>query len=115
MHVRHISHCIFHDGERALHSPPAQAAYESVSTRCGKLPPYSPDFNPIENVWAMLNVRMESTRPGGWEREKPFRARVRNAVAWVNAGRGAALKRMISSMPRRIKACVEAKGALTPY
>ena len=54
-------------------------------------------------------------RTPGWEREKPFRARVRNAAAWVNAGRGAALKRMISSMPRRIKACVEAKGALTPY
>jgi len=106
---------VFHDGEKALHSPAAKAAYESVSLRCAKIPPYSPDMNPIENVWAMLNVRLEGTKPGGWEREKAFRARVRNAVAWINARRDGALTRMISSMPRRVKACVEAKGALTPY
>ena len=50
-----------------------------------------------------------------WEREKEFRARVRNAVAWVNANHSAAMKRMLSSMPRRMAAVVEAKGAMTPY
>ena len=97
---------------RSLHP---DMGYESVSLCCAKLPPYSPDMNPIENVWAMLNVRLEGTKPGGWETEKAFRARVRNAVAWVNARRDGALTRMISSMPRRVKACVQAKGALTPY
>jgi len=41
--------------------------------------------------------------------------RVRNAVLWLNSSRGAVLKRLISSMPRRVEACVEVKGALTPY
>ena len=44
-----------------------------------------------------------------------FRARVRNAVAWVNANHNASMKRMVSSMPRRMAAVVEAKGAMTPY
>ena len=101
--------------ERALHSPPAKAAYATVGVHCGKLPPSSPDLNPIENVWAMLNVRLASTKPNAWESEKAFRVRVRNAVLWLNSSRGAVLKRLISSMPRRVEACVEVKGAMTPY
>ena len=106
---------VFHDGERALHSPPAKSAYATVGVHCGKLPPSSPDLNPIENVWAMLNVRLASTKPTAWESEKAFRVRVRNAVLWLNSSRGAVLKRLISSMPRRVEACVEVKGAMTPY
>ena len=37
------------------------------------------------------------------------------AVLWLNSSRGAVLKRLISSMPRRVQACVEVKGAMTPY
>ena len=106
---------VFHDGERALHSPPAMSAYATVGVQCGKLPPSSPDLNPIENVWAMLNSRLASTKPAAWESEKAFRVRVRNAVLWLNSSRGAVLKRLISSMPRRVEACVEVKGAMTPY
>ena len=109
------SQAVFHDGEKALHSPPARAAYKAAGTKCEKLPPYSPDLNPIENVWSLLDARLSATRPGGWEREKEFRARVRNAVSWVNANRSAALAKMVSSMPRRMRAVVEAKGAMTPY
>ena len=60
---------VFHDGEQALHSPPAKEAYAGAGVSCLKLPPYSPDMNPIENAWAVLNARMEATKPKGWERE----------------------------------------------
>ena len=100
---------VFHDGERALHSPPAKAAYATVGVHCGKLPPSSPD------LCAMLYVRLASTKPAAWESEKAFRVRVRNAVLWLNSSRGAVLKRLISSMPRRVEACVEVKEAMTPY
>ena len=44
---------VFHDGETALHSPPAQAAYSAVGAPCNKLPPYPPDLNAIKNAWAL--------------------------------------------------------------
>ena len=106
---------VFHDGERALHSPPAMAAYAAVGVQCGKLPPSSPDLNPIENVWSLLDLRLARTKPPRWESEKAFRVRVRNAVLWLNSSRGDVLKRLISSMPRRLQACVALKGARTPY
>ena len=89
--------------------------YAGAGVACLKLPPYSPDMNPIENAWSVLNARMEATKPKGWEREKAFRRRVRNAVAWMNRTRGSAFKKMVSSMPKRVQVCLEAKGALTPY
>ena len=106
---------VFHDGERALHSPPARSAYAAVGVQCGKLPPTSPDFNPIENVWAMLNSRLATTKRSAWESEKAFRVRVRNAVLWLNSSRGDVLKGLLTSMPRRAAACVKLKGAMTPY
>ena len=81
-----------------------------MGVQCGKLPPSSPDLNPIENVWAMLNLRLARTKPTRWESEKAFRVRVRNAVLWLNSSRGAVLKRLLASMPRRVQACVEVNG-----
>ena len=114
---RWASECmaVFHGGETALHSPPAKAAYAAVGVKCATTPPNSPDLNPIENAWAILDARLSATAPKGWEREKAFRRRVRNAVSWINASRRGALERMVSSMPRRLQACLEAKGAMTPY
>ena len=92
-----------------------KAAYQKVGVECATFPPYSPDLNPIENVWGMLNTRLEATKPTGWEREKAFKRRVRNAVAWLNSTRSGALKRTVSSMPRRIELLLQGKGAITPY
>ena len=86
-----------------------------MGVQCGKLPPSSPDLNPIENVWAMLNLRLARTKPTRWESEKAFRVRVRNAVLWLNSSRGAVLKGLLTSMPRRAATCVKLKGAMTPY
>ena len=53
------------------------------------------------------------TKCGG--RRGALCAKQRNAVSWVNANHSAALAKMVSSMPRRMRAVVEAKGAMTPY
>ena len=63
----------------------------------------------------MLNSRLATTKRSGWESEKAFRVRVRNAVLWLNNSRGAVLKGLLTSMPRRAAACVKLKGAMTPY
>ena len=101
---------VFHDGEKALHGPEPKVAYHKVGVECATFPPYSPDLNPIDNVWGMLNNRLEATKPTGWEREKAFKRRVRNAVAWLNSTRSGALKRTVSSMPRRLELLLQGKG-----
>ena len=98
---------VFHDGEKVAH--------HKVGVECATFPPYSPDLNPIENAWGMLKQRLEATKPTGWEREKAFKRRVRNAVAWLNSTRSGALKRTVSSMPRRLELLLQGKGAITPY
>ena len=110
----HDCAAVFHDGERALHGPEPMSAYQTVGVKCLTFPPYSPDLNPIENLWSLLDRRLEVTKPRGWEREKAFRRRVRNVVTWLNSRRRM-LKRMVSSMPRRVECLRTAKGAMTPY
>ena len=52
-----------------------------------KLPPNSPDFNPVENSWARLDKRLLATDPRTLETEKALKKRVKNAVAWVNGSK----------------------------
>ena len=38
-------------------------AIEAVGARLRYLPPYSPDFNPIENMWSKIKQRLRSLAP----------------------------------------------------
>ena len=40
-----------------------QAAIESAGARLEYLPPYSPDFNPIENLWSKVKQGLKSRHP----------------------------------------------------
>jgi transposase len=40
-----------------------RAAIESVGARLRYLPPYSPDFNPIENMWSKIKQLLRSLAP----------------------------------------------------
>lgn len=40
-----------------------QAAIEAVGARLEYLPPYSPDFNPIENLWSKVKQGLKSRAP----------------------------------------------------
>lgn len=41
-------------------------AIEAVGARLEYLPPYSPDFNPIENLWSKVKQRLRSANPRTW-------------------------------------------------
>ena len=48
----------------AVHKQPAvQAAIERVGARLRYLPPYSPDYNPIEQAFAKLKAFLRAARP----------------------------------------------------
>jgi len=44
-----------------------EQAIEAVGARVIYLPPYSPDYNPIENMWSKIKQRLRSLAPRSWE------------------------------------------------
>jgi transposase len=52
----------------AMHKQPeVQAAIERVGARLRFLPPYSPDFNPIEQAFAKLKAFLRAARPRSFD------------------------------------------------
>lgn len=72
-------------------------------------PPQSPDFNPQENLWHLLQSRVEKT----WCRNlEVLKKKIRNE--W-NKIEKSTLENLVNSIPRRMKACIRAKGGPTKY
>ena len=101
------------DGERCMHGEEATAALKKLKVTGQKLPPAAPDFNPIENAWAELQKRLRKTDPGTLETEADFKARVANAVKWLEENEK--LVHLVGSMPARLLECKAKQGARTSY
>ena len=72
-------------------------------------PANSPDLNPIENLWGIVKRKMQYARPNNAEELKTT---IRATWALITPEQ---CQKLIDSMPRRINAVIEAKGALTKY
>lgn len=72
-------------------------------------PPQSPNLNPIENLWSVLDGNEPPDR-------RSNRATFLNVLkeAWTNIDKDV-LKSLVESMPRRLQAVIQAKGAHTKY
>ena len=55
------------DNLRAHRSPVAQQQIEAQGARLAFLPPYSPDWNPIEKCWAKLKSVLRTLKPRTFE------------------------------------------------
>ena len=75
-------------------------------------PPNSPDLNPIENMWSLLKRRLNDydSAPKGME---DLNERVSHV--WYNKIKPEECQKCIESMPKRIHACLKAKGKWTKY
>ena len=72
-------------------------------------PPQSPDLNPIENLWAILDARMDKT--GVTNKKNNFETLER---AWEELD-PQHLKNLVESMPKRLQEVLKAKGGHTHY
>lgn len=76
---------------------------------CLDFPPYSPDLNPMENLWNDIARRVEM-------REGETVEQIQDIVAaeWAATSTDL-LTRLTHSMPKRCKLVIEAKGGHTNY
>jgi transposase len=81
-------------------------------------PPYSPDLNPIENLWALLKAEILKLRPdlkdmGNNDETKAILIETAQ-VAWDNLDLRH-LEHLSETMPHRVQAIIEAEGWYTSY
>ena len=107
---------LYLDGMGSYHGAEAAAALKGAGFRkVEKVPPNSPDLNPIENAWARLDDRMAATDPEELETNQEFKARAENALRWLNRNEAEGPTNMVESMQRRLGAVIKLKGARTSY
>lgn len=73
-------------------------------------PPNSPDLSLIENVWAIVQRRVDAA---GCKDFEEFKAKVQSEYKAI--AQGDTLKKLYNSMKERMQACIEANGDKTKY
>ena len=72
-------------------------------------PPYSPDLNPIENLWGLLKRRVDARKPKSVDE-----LRVIAKEEWAGISMEA-VRNSIKSVPSRLMDVIELKGCATDY
>jgi transposase len=72
-------------------------------------PPYSPDLNPIENLWADVKRRAEMDNP---KTKEDLKTALRKSWSEIDAR---LIKELIKSMSKRCKLVREKQGWMTGY
>jgi transposase len=111
---------IFMQDNAPIHvSHESTAWFEGMGIELLEWPPYSPDLNPIENLWFPLKEGVYIVEPG-IENITGGEDKVRGILfksadsSWSNL-RSELIKKCVESMPRRLTAIIEAKGWYTGY
>ena len=98
-----------HDNDKKFHSKVVQEWLHNNGVTCLDFPPYSPDLNPIENLWAALAREVEKTPCSDVEELQDAVAK-----AWDDASKSL-MEELVASMPRRCAAVIGARGWHTEY
>ena len=103
------------DGDPSQNSAVAKEIIENIGAQVVEIPARSPDLNPIENFFGLLEKALRDDAKKKNIRKETFQefsARIRNIV--VNYD-NTVISNLIGSMDRRIKAVIKAKGQRTKY
>jgi transposase len=99
-----------HDNAPCHKSSATQAFLTENRIRVLQWPAYSPDLNPIENMWGILKRKIHRQIYGSKEE---LRAAVEQA--WQDPSVSLVCQKLSDSMCERISACISAKGGFISY
>lgn len=100
---------LLQDNLKAHKAPAAARALHDAGFTQLEFPPYSPDLNPIENLWADVQKRMDMT---------PVSTKAELEALLINAWEDTSIKlcsKLAHSMPKRIAAVIKKNGQYTHY
>lgn len=107
---------IVQDNERALWTKIAQESMKNAKIRTFKrLPPGSPDLNPIETCWAHLRDFINLQTMPEKESRRDFVKRLHNGVRHLNNSKGDLLNKLCTTLKTRAEEVILRKGARTSY
>jgi transposase len=102
---------IFQQDNAPVHTAKvAKNALKDAKVKMLPWPAYSPDLNPIENLWSVMERNLRNRNPPGSITE--LRRMLREE--WNSLSQDM-LRDLIESMPRRVRAVIDANGGATCY
>lgn len=103
------------DGDPSQNSGVAKKALSDIGALLFKIPPRSPDLNPIENIFGVVSANLERdalTKEITHETFEQFSTRVEKTIRELD---GRIIDRTIESMDKRIDLIIKGKGCRLKY
>ena len=102
---------IFQQDNAPVHTAKvAKNALKDAEVKTLPWPAYSPDLNPIENLWSVMERNLRNRNPPGSITE----LRRMLQEEWNSLSQDM-LRDLVESMPRRVRVVIDAKGGATCY
>lgn len=100
---------LLHDNDKKFTSELVQTHLHNTGVTTLDFPPYSPDLNPIENLWSILQQETDKYNADTMEKLQDI-----IAEEWKNIDVNICRK-LVHSMPDRIQAVIHANGYYTRF
>ena len=102
--------CFFqHDNAPVHTAASSRKAIDDLGMNAIWWPGQSPDLNPIEHLWAQMKRKLHGRR---FKNAQELFEGAKNEWCKVEKQN---LEKLVESMPRRIQACIKARGGATKY
>ena len=92
------------DGASAHTAKSVKSWFDEQDITCIPWPSRSPDLNPIENIWSIIDANLVTSKL-----TSPEELSAELETLWLSITRETCMS-LVESMPRRVKACYSAKG-----